>query len=129
MAAAVGVGFLLVLGMSVHEPTRSHVHLAAPLPSALPDNEATLTERDALAPLALTIQDGYVRAIPPVMAVESAVACTDGVAALDLCAFEPKRAQPATQMKSQADIPRWPAKDHGTGGCTTGVAALGLCER
>jgi hypothetical protein len=129
ITAAVGVGFLLVLGTSVYEPTRSHVHLAAPLPSALPGNEATLTERDALAPLALTIQDGYVRAIPAVMAVESAVACTAGVAALGLCPSEPERAQPATQTESSVDLSRWPAKDHATGGCKSGVAALGLCAR
>lgn len=129
MAAVVGVGFLFALGMSVHEPTRSHVHLAAPVPSALPSNEATLTERDALAPLALTIQDGDVPAIPAVMAVESAVACTAGVAALGLCPSEPERAQPATQTESSVDLSRWPAKDHATDGCKSGVAALGLCAR
>jgi hypothetical protein len=115
--------------MSVHEPTRSHVHLTVSLPSALPGNEAMSTERDALAPLASPIQDEYVRGIPSVMAVESAVACTDGVAALGLCPSEPERAQPATQIESSADLSSWPAKDHATRGCKSGVAALGLCAQ
>jgi hypothetical protein len=135
IAAAVGVGFLLALGMLVRDTTRSPVYLTAPVPNALPGTEATLTERDAVALRAVTIQDGPVPTIPSiqpalaVMAVESAVACTDRVAALGLCPSEPERTQPATQSGSSTDLARWSAKDHATGGCKTGVAALGLCEK
>jgi hypothetical protein len=48
IAGAVGVGFLICLGVFVYESSRSPVHLALPAPSALPDGEATSSEWDVL---------------------------------------------------------------------------------
>jgi hypothetical protein len=142
IAVGVGAGFLLVLGMFMHEPSRRTVHVTLPASSVSPDTAFSSAEWDAYVQRAVTVQGESVPALLSSQAAQNpAASSSESPFSLPSSAV---RAAPqvdnaivirppepvASRATLQSSVSSAPATTfiESATTCTAGVMALGLCS-